>query len=425
MIKPPQNRTHLADWLDWLTLQHPQEIDLGLARVGEVAARLDVCRPAPFVITVAGTNGKGSSVAMLVAILKAQGYRVGAYTSPHLVRFNERIELNEGFASDEQLVSAFERIYQACQTITLTYFEYATLAALWLFKQQALDVVILEVGLGGRLDAVNLVDADATLITAIDIDHSDWLGSDREVIGFEKAGVMRAGQVSICSDPNPPKSVPQHAALLGIALRCLGRDYDFSVFAEHWVFREASRSIELPLPALMGAFQLQNAAGVVALLVTQKRLNVEQAAIADGLRQVRHPGRLQSMKLGRQNWLFDVAHNPQSVAALAEFKAHVTSNKPCTAIFGVMADKDVCVMITHMMPYIETWILPDLAMSRAMSPQTLQRHLIEQGVARSNIQLTATMAQAVATAKFSADDVLVYGSFITVSQALEAVSWMK
>jgi dihydrofolate synthase/folylpolyglutamate synthase len=415
----------LADWLAWLTEQHPQEIDLGLARVGEVAQRLQVCQPAPFVITVAGTNGKGSSVAMLSAILRAAGYRVGTYTSPHLLEFNERIVIDGQSVDDGTLVSAFCAIKQACKNISLTYFEYATLAALSIFKQHSLDVVVLEVGLGGRLDAVNIVDADATLLTAIDIDHADWLGSTRDAIGFEKAGVMRAHQLCVCSDPLPPQTVIDHAQALAVDLRCLGRDFTYQAQADDWLFQDATGEQAWPLPALKGAFQLQNAAGVLALLKAQSALPVTDATIRQGLIQLVHPGRLASYSLNQQAWLVDVAHNPQSVHALAQYLA-LSPLTERVAVFAVMADKDVAPMIALMRPLVSMWVLPELGVPRAMAAQRLAEQLMAHGVDASAIVVKEKMAQALGFAQsLPLAQGVVFGSFITVAQALEAVSWMK
>ncbi|MFA6699155.1 MAG: bifunctional tetrahydrofolate synthase/dihydrofolate synthase [Thiomicrospira sp.] len=424
-MSTPTRHSTLAQWLSWLSEQHPQEIDLGLARVGEVARRLDVCRPAPWVITVAGTNGKGSSVAMLSAILQAQGFRVGMYTSPHLLRFNERVVIAGECVEDAALVAAFCSIKQACQSISLTYFEYATLAALYLFKDRAVDVAVLEVGLGGRLDAVNIVDADASLLTAIDIDHADWLGSTREAIGFEKAGVMRAQRICVCSDPVPPQSVISYAQSLAVDLRCLGRDFSYSVRTHDWVFKDSGGEQAWPLPALKGAFQIQNAAGVLALLKAQSELSVSDEAIRHGLTHIVHPGRLASYSLNQQAWLLDVAHNPQSVQALAQFLAQQPTGER-VAIFAVMADKDVTPMIALMRPFVSIWILPELAVPRAMSAHLLREKLIGQGVDASSIIVSEQMAQALKVAQSLAlDQGVVFGSFITVAQALEAVSWMR
>ncbi|WP_029933944.1 bifunctional tetrahydrofolate synthase/dihydrofolate synthase [Thiomicrospira pelophila] len=423
----PTIRSSLTDWLDWLLKLHAQEIELGLDRVREVAKQLDVLTPAPFVITVAGTNGKGSSVAMLVAILKAAGYKVGSYTSPHILRFNERIQLNAQPVTDQSIVAAFDAIEKARQGIKLTYFEFATLASLFIFKQADIDVVVLEVGLGGRLDAVNIVDAQACLLTAIDVDHIEWLGSDRDKIGFEKAGVMRPNGLSVCSDPTPPKTVLEHAKNLKVDLKLLGRDYDFESNNGNWHFKTKHQSITLPEPNLAGQFQLQNAAGVVALLKNQACLKMDQAAFEGGLKKVQHPGRLQTIQVDQQAWLFDVAHNPQSVDALA---AHLTSESDKTeylVIFSALSDKDIQAMTSQIKSFASQWLLIDLHVERSAPLARLQEVLRLAGVAADHQQTFNSMADAVIYARQSKEKrVLVYGSFVTVSQAMtELTEWMS
>lgn len=423
----PTIRSGLADWLDWLLQLHAEEIELGLERVQEVAKRLDVLTPAPHVITVAGTNGKGSSVAMLVSILGAAGYQVGSYTSPHILRFNERIQLNAQSVTDQQIVAAFDAIEKSRQGIKLTYFEFATLAALLIFKQHDLDVVVLEVGLGGRLDAVNIVDAQACLLTAIDVDHVEWLGSDREKIGFEKAGVMRPSGLAVCSDLNPPDSVINHAEALQVDLKVLGRDFSFVANTESWQFHAQQRSLNLPRPNLAGEFQLQNAAGVVALLESQTALQIESSAYTDGLKQVIHPGRLQTLMLNHQAWLFDVAHNPQSVDALAK---HLKSQLPTAeylVIFSALADKDIKAMAAQIKPFATQWLLVDLQVERSASLDQLQEVLRLSGVSQAQQLVFSRMSEAVTYASQSnSKRVLIYGSFVTVSQAMaELTEWMS
>jgi len=266
----------LDDWLSWQETLHPTEIELGLERVGTVLARLELTQPNFTLITVAGTNGKGSSVAMLEAILLAAGYHVGSYTSPHLLTYNERIKLDGTPVDDAMLCESFERIDQArgayphdpaVQEISLSYFEFGTLAAIDILHRAGVDVAILEVGLGGRLDAVNVLDADVALITAIDVDHCDWLGNDRETIGRERAGIMRAGRPAVCAGPLPPTSLLKHAAELGTPLSLIQRDFSITQQGEQWDWRGAGQVWrQLPVPALSGAFQLHNAAGVLAVL---------------------------------------------------------------------------------------------------------------------------------------------------------------
>ena len=408
---------------------HAQEIDLGLERVSAVAERLQVERPAPFVITVAGTNGKGSSVAMLGAILRCEGYRVGCYTSPHIRRFNERIVIDSEPVAERQIVHAFADIEAARGQIKLTYFEFATLAALLIFKQSQVDVAVLEVGLGGRLDAVNLVDADAALITAIDVDHVAWLGDDRAKIAIEKAGITRPFKPAVCSDPHPPQSLMAYARAHQVPLSCLGQDFHYRQTDQAWSiyeaseFNEQSASKSWPLPNLKGAFQLQNAAGVIRLLQQiHERLPVGDLAIVNGLQCVEHAGRLQGFKVGSQDWLVDVAHNPQSAMALADF---LTTQHPVPkfdAVFSVLNDKDCLPMIRQIAPWVDRWWIADLQMPRATPVAELHALLLEAGVAESRIVDCSSIDQAVAQAILEgAVQVLVWGSFITVSQAMQAL----
>ena len=411
----------LADWLERLVGLHSTEIDLGLVRVREVGQRLAVLCPAPFVITVAGTNGKGSSVAMLESIFMQAGYRVGSYTSPHMLHFNERIKLNGQPVSDALIVQAFERIERARGQISLTYFEFATLAGLQIFQQSELDVVVLEVGLGGRLDAVNIVDADACLLTAIDIDHSEWLGTDRNTIGFEKAGVMRPERLAVCSDPNSPDSVVKHAQNIGANLSLLGQDFSYQIQSEGWQFSFKGETWTLPNPALMGAFQCQNAAGVLALLM-QSGFDISQDQFSAGLLELKHPGRLQHQQINHQAWLFDVAHNVQSVSVLADY----LSQQPIAgwiAIFAGLADKDLQPMVEKILPFVDHWVLVDLAVSRATKLDRLENLVQSAGVSERKISRFNTMGQAVESVQATQyDHVLVYGSFITVSQAMEVLN---
>lgn len=416
----------LIEWLDWLLNLHAQEIDLGLDRVRIVAGRLQVLKPAPFVISVAGTNGKGSSVAMLVAILTAAGYRVGSFTSPHIVRFNERIQLNGQDVADAVIVDAFSQIERARQAVKLTYFEFATLAALVIFSQSNLDVVVLEVGLGGRLDAVNIVDAQAALLTAIDIDHIEWLGSDRNKIGLEKAAIMRANALAICSDPHPPQSVIDYADQIHVDLRLLGRDYQYSFEHQAWCFEATNPNLmfsSLPKPNLAGEFQIQNAAGVIALLSAQRHLKLDQKILEQGLQAIKHPGRLQSLQHNHQAWLLDVAHNPQSVSALADHLNTAPTNGSRLAIFSALIDKDIEPMVAKMLPFVSHWVVVDLDVPRSTPLAQLQEVLRLCGVAPSKQSNFGSMSQAIAwVSQSNYEQVLVYGSFVTVSQALEELT---
>lgn len=439
----PSRDSTLQDWIDWLLALHTQEIDLGLERVAQVADRLKVSRPAPFVISVAGTNGKGSSVAMLSSTLDASGYRVGTYTSPHILRFNERIQLNGKPVDDQIIIDAFLEIELSRGDVKLTYFEFSTLAALLIFKQHRVEVAVLEVGLGGRLDAVNLVDADAALITAIDVDHIDWLGSDRSVIAIEKAGITRVGKPAVCSDSNPPQSLFDYAHKHQIALVSLNRDFSFSqneqacqdstkgakwsvsfnsnVATFHWP--EVSKR-PLPLPALKGQFQLQNAAGVIALLASvQATLPVSYSALCKGLETASHPGRLQPLLVNEQAWLIDVAHNPQSAQVLAGYLAEQNAVNHYQAVFSVLNDKDSLPMVTLLKPYIQTWFIADLAIARSTSLAELSNLLLQAGVAEVDIRPMPSIDKALeGVVQDPQKPVLVWGSFFTVSQALAGLN---
>ncbi len=425
----PNSQSSLQHWIDWLLQLHPKEIELGLDRIRQVATSMHLFSPAPFVISVAGTNGKGSSVAMLVAILKAAGYRVGAYTSPHIQCFNERIQIDGVPVNDTKIIQAFDQIETARGGVKLTYFEFATLAALSIFKHASLDVVVLEVGLGGRLDAVNIVDADAALITAIGIDHVEWLGDDRSVIATEKAGITRSGTLAVCSDDAPPESLLAYAKQHAVPLMQLNTDFTLDCSQESWSIIGVSEAFinashmdlqNFPPPCLKGAFQWQNAAGVVALLSLQERLKVGKEAICTGLQQAKHPGRLDCFQVQGQPWLVDVAHNPQSAQALAHYLEQISSDNSgvgYTAIFSVLNDKDALPMIKMIAPFVQNWLIVDLSIPRASSLEALTVLLRRAGVSECCISPQETMVKAVVSAqKASNFPVLVWGSFFTVSQ---------
>lgn len=429
-MNTPNNQSSLQEWVDWLLHLHAQEIDLGLERVSLVANQMQVTRPAPFVISVAGTNGKGSSVAMLASILKEAGYNVGTYTSPHILKFNERIQINGIAVSDQKIVDAFTSIENQRKTTKLTYFEFSTLAALQIFKQSELDVVVLEVGLGGRLDAVNLVDADASLITAIDVDHIDWLGDDRNVIAVEKAGIMREGKVSVCSDPNPPSTLLEYASDLNVDLACLDNDFTYHQDKKNnqaWLFnfeKINNETLHLNNPGLQGNFQLQNAAGVIALLQkVQQQLPVSIQYINLGLAKVLHPGRMQSLQINNQAWLVDVAHNPQSAQALSDYLGKQENDlTQSIALFSALNDKDMLPMIKAISPFVSSWVIADLNIPRATSVKQLTEMIMQAGVEENAILAFESIALAVGYVKsVETQKVLVWGSFFTVSQTLEAL----
>lgn len=430
IVVNPTLETTLEDWLAWLQNQHAQEIHLGLERVQQVAQNMNLLQWDIPAITVAGTNGKGSSVAMLSSIYQAAGYQVGTYTSPHLLQFNERIQCNGQAVSDLEIVRAFEKINLARGDTFLSYFEFATLAALFVFKQRAisLDIIILEVGLGGRLDAVNIIDGSVALITAIGVDHIDWLGSDREQIGAEKAGIMRPHQPAVCSDMNPPKSIQATANQLKTPLFQIGSEFDFALKnTQAWAFLQKNTVLfdNLPWPSLKGQFQIQNAAGVLEVIaLLQDKLPVPEKFIAIGLQNVAHPGRLQSLQKGTQTWWLDVAHNPQSAQVLANYLEQNQLKFEC-AIFSVLADKEAEPMIQSLRPFIQTWVLADLHSDRSMTQEALQSLLLAQGIAKENIRGMDSIKEAVSwgMSQFNElNQLLVFGSFLTVSQAMEALS---
>lgn len=411
----------LAEWLAWQETLHPKAIDLGLERVRAVAERMGLLSPNHIVITVAGTNGKGSSVTMLESILACAGYRVGAYTSPHLYDYNERIRIDRQPAGDADIVAAFARIDVAREGTSLSYFEFGTLAALELFARAELDVVVLEVGLGGRLDAVNVLDPDAGLVTGIGIDHVEWLGPDRESIGREKAGIFRAGRPAVCSDPQPPASVSMTAKALGATWYGLGEQFTYSHTGEHWEWRgPGARLRALPMPAMPGPFQLQNAAGVLmTLLSLGERLPVTLQAIHDGLQQARLRGRFEVVP-GAVECIFDVAHNPHAAAQLAAALAARPCRGRTLAVCGMLADKDAAGVAAELLPQVQVWCLGGLDGERGQSAQSLATRM---GLPESRRYVYPTIAAAYAAAHAQAqsgDRIVVFGSFHTIAELLPA-----
>ena len=422
-----QHFTQLTDWLAYCERLHPTSIDMGLERVRTVADRMGLKFDCP-IITVAGTNGKGSTCAMLEAILLASGYRTGMYTSPHLVHFEERCRVRGEIASAPDLVATFARVEKARvengNEVSLTYFEFTTLAILQLLADAKLDVAILEVGLGGRLDAVNIFDADCAVITSIDLDHMEFLGTTREAIGFEKAGIMRAGRPVVVSDPVPPQSVLDQAARLGADLWRFGRDFNFSGDKLQWSWAGRGRRYAgLAYPALRGANQLVNASGVLATLAALRdRLPVTAQSVRSGLSVVELPGRFQIIP-GQPTLVLDVAHNPHSVAALTE-NLDAMGFYPCThAVFGAMADKDVGPMLARIGPLIDRWYFTDLPTPRAATGEAL-RAVWQAGNSRRDVTAAAfTTPQLALDAAVKAanptDRIVVFGSFYSVGGILK------
>lgn len=407
----------LSGWLAHIEACHPAEIELGLDRLHQVARRLPIDLTGCCKIVVAGTNGKGSTLAMLDAILSRAGYTTGSYTSPHFLHYNERICLSGVPVDDAVLCNAFARIEAARGSIPLTYFEYGTLAALLIFSQQQVDVALLEVGLGGRLDAVNMVDADIALVTTVALDHTDWLGPDRDSIGREKAGIFRAGRPALCGDPQPPTSLIAYAEELGAPLQIQGSDFRYESAESVWHWQGGEKQFaDLPLPAL----PLPNAALVLAALQHLPRPVPEQA-IRDGLAQVRLKGRLQRVTLGQVEVLVDVAHNPEA----ASYLAHWLSTRPCKGqvhlILGMLADKDIEGVVQALVPVIDVWHPVTLDVPRGASRERLESTLQAAGVPAESVQGADSVAAAIKQNQLlpSADRLLLAGSFFTVAQALE------
>jgi dihydrofolate synthase/folylpolyglutamate synthase len=410
----------LAGWLARLEQLHPSTIELGLERVNRVKAALGLAPTFPLIL-VGGTNGKGSTCAYLEAILDAAGYKTGLYTSPHLLRYNERVRIAGREANDTELVAAFERIDAARGDATLTYFEFGTLSAVLQFVDAGVDVAILEVGLGGRLDAVNVFDADAAIVTSVDLDHMDYLGDTREKIGFEKAGIYRAGRPAICSDVAPPESLLDHARRIGADLRCIERDFTAQRDGAHWVYQSPDTTRNaLPLPAMAGAYQLRNAAGALAALdALQHRLPVSEAAIHAGLATAQVPGRFQRIACAPDVFL-DVAHNPEAARALAAILREQPVAGRTLAVVGMLADKDAAGVLAALSGEIDAWWVcsPDSPRARDAVALAAELRTQVQGVPISvQPDVVAALAAARSTAR-EGDRILVFGSFYTVAAVL-------
>jgi dihydrofolate synthase/folylpolyglutamate synthase len=415
---------NLQDWLAHCERLHPVAIDMGLERVREVARRMGLRLIMP-VVTVAGTNGKGSTCAMLESILGQAGYRTAVYSSPHLVHFVERCRLDGESVSDSQLLPHFQAVEQARGETGLTYFEFTTLAILSCIAASGADVAILEVGLGGRLDAVNIIDADVAVITSIDLDHMDFLGPDRESIGREKAGIMRSRHCVVVSDPLPPQSVLDQARELGADLRRNGVDFVVQGDNQQWSWHgRAKRYSGLAYPALRGANQLINAAGVLAALeALHQRLPVTAQAVRNGLAMVELPGRFQ-MVPGQPTLVLDVAHNPHAAAVLFQNLDAMGFYPRTHLIFGAMADKDIAAILARMAPLADAWYFCDLPAARASTARQLAEiwaqtpgHL-PQGVVSTHSDPRQALSSAIAQAN-PADRIVVFGSFLTVGGVLQ------
>ena len=412
-MQQSQSRS-LVDWLSYLEQIHPVNIDMGLDRVGVVARRMGLTQLRFKVITVAGTNGKGSSCAMAASILMAAGYKVGVYSSPHLLRFTERVRIDGAELSDSEHCAAFAEVEAARGEIALTFFEFATLAGLWLFRRAAPDVLLLEVGLGGRLDATNVVESDVAMITSIALDHCDWLGDTREAVAVEKAGVYRAGKPAISGEPNPPTTIASEAARLGACLRQVGRDFHGDEQDTGWDYHGLNHWLGLPKPAL----PLMNAVTVLAALESLG-LPLAESAIREGLANARLAGRMQRLQ-DEPLVIVDVAHNPHSAAYLASQLRQLPGKGKRRAVVGMLKDKDMAGSLAELDGLIDQWFLASLTGPRAATAEQLAAALGDgQGSAATFDGVSAAYGAAMAAS--SPDDmVIVFGSFYTVADVLAA-----
>ncbi|MGP1718093.1 MAG: bifunctional tetrahydrofolate synthase/dihydrofolate synthase [Methylophilus sp.] len=423
MLSPlPELPVTVEGWLSYIESLHPKSIEMGLSRVQAVAARLQLAFPFT-VITVGGTNGKGSTCAMLERIYATAGYRVGCYTSPHLVQYQERVRLNGDLIGDEVLCAAFTAVELAREDISLTYFEMGTLAALWAFEQQPLDIVILEVGLGGRLDAVNIVDADCAIVTNVDLDHMEFLGDTRELIGHEKAGIYRKSQVAICGDVQPPVSLLNHAATLGVSLKRLGVDYriDFSQQQEAQ-YHDAQGTLAIGSLRLFGDYQWQNAASVLyAVRALQAGLPVTEEDLRQGLTATEVVGRFQYWHRS-PDVILDVAHNPHAARALRRNLQQLSADgSRVFAVFSMLSDKDIAGVVDILHDVIDEWDIAPIQHPRAASVEYLQACLAQQ-VAEQQLKVHADLPAALRSCYKKAaknDKIIVFGSFFTVAAILE------
>ncbi len=433
MITPSRRDFTLDDWLSWFETLHPKKIDLSLDRVIAVLDKLELRAPQYKVVTVAGTNGKGSCVAMLESIYWHAGYEVGTFTSPHLWRFNERIRLNGADASDAELIELFQSVDASLGSITLSYFESSTVAALLHFARRKVDVAVLEVGMGGRLDASNTVDADCGLIVSIDLDHREWLGDDREAIGREKAGIVRRGKPVVIADREVPRSVLAHAAAEGAVPFLIGRDFDYVRVREaggdangNRAWRRvggANDSTVLPLPPFGGDEQYGNAAACAAVVERLgAALPVRDAALANGIRHAYLRGRLERHSVDGVDWVFDVAHNPAAAGVLASALVRLPKAARTFVVFTGMRDKDLAGVFAPFVTWVDGWFVTQANAERGATGAELREILLALGArgAETAVDVAAACAAARAAAA-SGDRVLVFGSFHTVGAATAAL----
>lgn len=414
----------LGDWLAYLEQLHPSAIDMGLERSQEVASRMGLGKPAPRVITVTGTNGKGSTCAFVASLLRAQGLKVGVYSSPHLLRYNERVQINGVEATDAELCQAFVAVEAGRGEISLTYFEMGTLAAFWLFQRAGLDAVVLEVGLGGRLDAVNLVDADLALVTSIGVDHTDYLGDSRESVAFEKAGIFRQGAPALCGDLNPPQPLLDKARELGCRFFLRGRDFDLGITEHNWQWRgldARGQAVELhDLPLL--DLPMENAAlALQAYLLLGLPWQAEQ--IVEALKQTRVVGRLDRRQIDwhgkRLHLLLDVGHNPHA----AEYLAHRLARRSLVgrrlAVFGLLADKDLDGVLAELSASVQQWAVAALDTARSRPVADLQAALQNLGASVTSYESVTAALEGQCAQATAEDEILLFGSFYCVAEALQ------
>lgn len=418
----------LQAWLGHLEQLHPRGeagVELGLERVRQVSIRLGQRQSFP-VVTVAGTNGKGSTCALIERMLLSAGYRVGVYSSPHLLRYNERVRIGGVPAQDAAFSAAFARVEAGRADVPLTYFEFGTLAAWEMFAAAGLEVVILEVGLGGRLDATNIYDADCAVITTVDLDHTDYLGATREQIGHEKAGICRPGRPLVCGDTEPPRSVIDSCRLAGAEFRCIGSDFGYSRQEGQWQFwdRGGRKLGGLAFPALRGACQLRNATCALAVLeALRDRLPVTAQDIRSGLGEVELAGRCQVLP-GRPQIILDVAHNPQAARQLAESLGDMGFARRTTAVLGMMADKDIAGVVDALRGRVDRWWVCDLPGLRA-APATLLAEVVGKRIPGADVRAFSAPSLALADARETAGDddrILTFGSFLTVADAMRSLN---
>ena len=425
MSQPPSALPGTLDgWLAYIERVHPQTIAMGLDRVRVVRDALALATPFPILI-VGGTNGKGSACMMLEAILHQAGYKTACYTSPHLLRYNERVRVARVDASDADLVRAFSVVEQARAhvDVPLTYFEFGTLAAMWLFIEAHVDVAILEVGLGGRLDAVNVFEPNCAMVMSVALDHMDYLGNTREKIGFEKAGIFRAGKPAICADADPPLSLTEYAATIGAPLLIRDRDFTVKQAATQWGYQGPGGARHgLPWPALRGAYQLANAAACIAALDSlRNRLPVTMNDIRSGLLTAENPGRFQVLP-GQPTVILDVAHNPHAALALASSLKQMPRGGRTLAVFAMLADKDIDGVIAIIKPLVTQWFAAGIDGARGSRAEVIAQKLAEAGItAVTHCENVATALRAARDVAQVDDKILVFGSFHTVSEAMQTL----